>query len=104
MCIPAAAPRMVMMHNPETFAKLPANTAPVAVAGHTHGGQFRIPFAPDWSYKSLTAKDRAKVDGWIDDFGAHGNHLYVNRGIGFSTLPLRINTPPEITVFTLTEA
>nr|WP_251009463.1 metallophosphoesterase [Bacillus sp. ISL-39] len=102
--IPYAAPRMIMMHNPETFAKLPANSAPIAVAGHTHGGQFRIPFAPEWSYKSLVAEDRATVDGWIDDFGAKGNHLYVNRGIGFSDLPLRINTPPEITVFTLTEA
>lgn len=102
--IPEDAPRMIMMHNPETFAKLPANSAPIAVAGHTHGGQFRIPFAPDWSYKSLVAKDRVTVDGWIDDYGAQGNHLYVNRGIGFSDLPLRINTPPEITVFTLTEA
>jgi len=102
--IPKDAPRMIMMHNPESFAKLPANSAPIAVAGHTHGGQFRIPFAPEWSYKSLVAKDRATVDGWIEDFGAKGNRLYVNRGIGFSDLPLRINTPPEITVFTLTEA
>lgn len=102
--IPKEAPRMIMMHNPETFAKLPSNSAPIAIAGHTHGGQFRVPFAPEWSYKSLVAKDRATVDGWIDDFGAKGNHLYVNRGIGFSDLPLRINTPPEITVFTLTEA
>ncbi len=101
--IPEAAPRMIMMHNPESFAKLPENSAPLAVAGHTHGGQFRVPFAPEWSYKSLVAKDKATVDGWIENLGAKGNHLYVNRGIGFSDLPLRINTPPEITVFILTK-
>ncbi|MES1026393.1 metallophosphoesterase [Gloeocapsa sp. BRSZ] len=36
--IPNSAPKFVMMHHPESFVVLPANTAPVAVAGHTHGG------------------------------------------------------------------
>ncbi len=35
------------------------------------------------------------------DAGAPGNQLYVNRGIGFSMLPVRFSCPPELTVFTL---
>lgn len=98
--IPEDAPRIFMMHNPEAFEKLPANSAPVAVAGHTHGGQFRVPFTPEWSYKDLKAKGEAHVDGWItDNYGKEGNSLYVNRGIGLSLFPMRINTPPEITIF-----
>ena len=27
--------------------------------------------------------------------------LYVNQGIGFSVVPLRLNAPPELTLFTL---
>jgi predicted MPP superfamily phosphohydrolase len=42
------------------------------------------------------------VDGWIDaSYGAPGNRLYVNRGNGFSTVPVRLNCRPELTIFTL---
>lgn len=37
--VPEGAPRLVMMHNPRSFAALPPRTAPLAMAGHTHGGQ-----------------------------------------------------------------
>ncbi len=72
------------------------------MAGHTHGGQIRIPGLPNWSYLSLFESDPVHMDGWIeDDFGKPGNHLYVNRGIGFSDYPIRINCPPEVTRFKL---
>lgn len=90
-----------MMHNPDTFGRLPPSSAPLAVAGHTHGGQIRIPFTPEWSWITFKSEDEVHADGWIDDYGAPGNRLYVNRGIGFSVVPIRINAPPEITMFTL---
>ncbi len=102
--VPNSAPRFVMMHHPDSFALFPANTAPVAVAGHTHGGQIRLPFTPEWSWLTFVREDRVHVDGWIDGYGQQNNHLYVNRGIGFSILPIRINCPPEITLFTLRQA
>lgn len=95
------APRIVMMHNPKSFAAFPPNTAPLAVAGHTHGGQIRIPFMPQWSWISLVKNEEVYGDGWIKDYGSQGNRLYVNRGIGFSDVPIRINCPPEVTIFTL---
>jgi hypothetical protein len=88
------------MHNPETFAAIP-DVGAIALAGHTHGGQIRIPFTPEWTLLTYVAGDRVHADGWIEDYGEPSNRLYVNRGIGFSLLPLRINCPPEITLFTL---
>lgn len=88
---------MVLLHHPDSFERLPAGTAPLALAGHTHGGQFRVPFTPEWTWMTFAEEDEVHPDGWIPDFGASGNRLYVNRGIGFSTLPLRLNCPPEIT-------
>ncbi len=41
--VPDGAPRVVMMHNPTTFDELPAGTAPIALAGHTHCGQVALP-------------------------------------------------------------
>lgn len=99
--VPDEAARLVMMHNPDTFAEVPAEAAPLAVAGHTHGGQVRIPLTPEWTYLTFLAEDNIHADGWIEDYGQEGNRLYVNRGIGFSKLPLRINSPPEITILTL---
>ncbi len=100
--IPVGAPRLVVMHNPDSFAAFPAHTAPLALAGHTHGGQIRVPFTESWSWMALQADEKVHVDGWIEqDFGKPGNHLYVNRGIGFSSFPIRINCRPELTFFSL---
>ncbi|MFO8070112.1 MAG: metallophosphoesterase [Alkalibacterium sp.] len=96
------APRLVLMHNPDSFRNLEANSAPLAVAGHTHGGQIRTPFSSNWSYLSLAQGGEVTADGWIEDYGSEENNLYVNRGIGMSIVPMRINAVPEITVFTLT--
>lgn len=99
--LPEGAPRIVLMHNPETFQEIPARQAPLAVAGHTHGGQIRLPYTPAWTWLSIVEKDEVHADGWIQDYGNVGNRLYVNRGIGFSTIPVRINCHPELTYFTL---
>lgn len=100
--IPEGAPRLVLMHNPASFAAIPGGAAPLAVAGHTHGGQIRLPFpTPEWSMLSLITEGPIHTDGWIEAYGNRGNQLYVNRGIGFSLVPLRIFCRPEITYFTL---
>ena len=101
--LPDGAPRLALVHHPDSFEAFPANTAPLAVAGHTHGGQFRVPFTPSWTWMTYTSEDEIHADGFIRDYGAAGNQLYINRGIGFSVVPLRLNAPPEITLFTLRE-
>lgn len=99
--VPEDCPRVVVMHNPSSFAALPPGSAPLALAGHTHGGQLRIPFLPRLSLGRLTVPWPEYLDGWIDGLGQPGNHLYVNRGLGFSRSPMRFGCPPELTVVTL---
>lgn len=100
--IPDDAPRLFLMHHPLSFRELPAGAAPVALGAHTHGGQIRLPFTPHWSWMSLVKESPIAADGWVTpEFGAAGNRLYVNRGIGFSVVPIRINCRPELTWFTL---
>lgn len=103
--IPTDAPRLWLVHNPLAFRRLPAGSSPVAVAGHTHGGQIRLPFLERWSWMSLVKESPVAADGWIaPEFGAPGNRLYVNRGIGFSLAPIRINCAPELTWLVLERA
>lgn len=100
--VPSEAPRIVFMHNPNTFPDIPAGAAPFAVAAHTHGGQIRIPGTPSWSWLGLVTRGEGHADGWIEDsYGQPGNRLYVNRGVGFSTVPIRINCRPELSFFRL---
>lgn len=100
--VPAGAARIVFMHNPASFPGLPAGTAPLAVAAHTHGGQVSLPFTPHWSWMSLVKDQVVEADGWAQPGkGQPGNRLYVNVGIGFSDVPVRINAPPELTLFRL---
>lgn len=99
--IPEGSPRVALMHNPDDFEFFPADAAPLALAGHTHGGQMRIPNSPQWSWLRFTQKDKVYADGWAKGYGKPGNNLYVNVGIGMSIVPLRIFCPPEMTLFTL---
>jgi predicted MPP superfamily phosphohydrolase len=103
--VPASAARVVFMHHPDSYEMIPAGVAPLAVAGHTHGGQLALPFTPQWSWMAFTKEDEVHADGWVEEgYGAPGNRLYVNRGVGFSVVPIRIGAAPELTVFTLTSA
>jgi predicted MPP superfamily phosphohydrolase len=100
--VPVGAPRIVFMHDPDSYADIPAGEAPLAMAAHTHGMQIGIPYVSDWLWRNKFSDRGSGVAGWIDDYGEKGNRLYVNRGVGFSIIPARLNAPPELTVFTLT--
>ncbi|WP_036477740.1 metallophosphoesterase [Myxosarcina sp. GI1] len=99
--VPDNSPRITMMHNPDSFEQFPPNSAPLAVAGHTHGGQVRVPNTPHWSWLRFTQDDKVYADGWAKGYGEPGNQLYVNPGIGMSIAPIRLFCPPELTLFTL---
>ncbi len=105
--VPADAPRLVLMHDPASFPGLPAGSAPLALAGHTHGGQIRVPGKPSWTVARLPPMNRKwpdYCDGWIEGYGLAGNRIYVNRGVGFSYVPVRFGCRPELTFFTLNPA
>ena len=95
--VPDSAPRVVLMHNPTVFPELPAGSAPLTLAGHTHCGQVALPGTPQWAYLALTSEERIVADGWAPaGYGAEGNRMFVTCGLGFSTVPVRINAPPQL--------
>ena len=99
--VPANAPRIVFMHDPDSYVRIPAGAAPLAIAAHTHAMQLNIPFLSDWYWRNHVSEHGLGLAGWVDKDGKDGNRLYVNRGIGFSIVPVRINAVPELTVFKL---
>ena len=66
----------------------------LVLAGHTHGGQVRIPGRP-----VLVRMSRYRLDE--GRYTAGECELIVSRGLGASGLPLRVYCPPEAIVVTL---
>lgn len=65
----------------------------IFVAGHTHGGQVRLPFVdPVW-----TPKGSLEYYGGMYE-NADDGRVYVSRGIGTSMMTVRFNAVPEITI------
>jgi predicted MPP superfamily phosphohydrolase len=86
-----------LVHSPIWAENAPAGTSerPVMLlAGHTHGGQIRIPLLPP--VKPVGAG--RFLEGWYRDTFAP---LYVSRGVGTTGIPARFRCPAELPIFTL---
>ncbi|MFD0588950.1 metallophosphoesterase [Paenibacillus sp. GCM10027627] len=93
----AEAYTVLLSHRPELFQVYADYEIDLSLAGHAHGGQFRIPFVggvyspeqgfwPDLSQGSHTLGDST---------------LIVSRGLGNSIIPQRLFNRPEIVVVDL---
>jgi len=85
-------PTIVLAHDPFWFAHVPPGPY-LTLAGHTHGGQFRLPFVG-----AVVNMSRAPLRWTSGHVHEAGRHLYVTAGIGTSGVPLRIGVPPEYAV------
>jgi predicted MPP superfamily phosphohydrolase len=86
-----------LMHEPALADTLAAAKPPrpaLLLAGHTHGGQIRIPFLPP--VKPIGAG--RFLEGWYRDTLAP---LYVSRGVGTTGIQARFRCPAELPIFTL---
>jgi hypothetical protein len=98
--IPRGAPVLALVHGPGVFPELSALARAgdhrlVVAAGHTHGGQVRLPF---FGALWLPPGSGAYVDGAYGDTTAS---LYVSRGVGTSLLPIRFFCRPELPTLVL---
>jgi predicted MPP superfamily phosphohydrolase len=93
-CLPPRAENrfnLLLAHAPNILDQLEAHhTVDLILCGHSHGGQWRIPGIPTFW---LPPGCSGRIDG---HHGEPGRRLYVNRGLGWSFLPLRLNCTPEI--------
>jgi len=92
--IPAGACAIAVFHEPILF-DLTAGRYTLALAGHTHGGQVRVPFLPPLLLPHGCGR---YVAGW---FERKGSRMYVSRGIGMSVVPIRLFCRPELAIITL---
>ncbi len=93
--IPAGVPRIVLTHTPDVAPEASRRGIDVVLAGHTHGGQVRLPFVGALLTRTAIgpAFDRGLYE-WAAPNARGWTTLYVNPGMGTSLLPIRFWDPP----------
>ncbi|HSB01211.1 MAG TPA: metallophosphoesterase [Anaerolineales bacterium] len=90
---------ILLAHEPD-YADLSAATGKfdLQISGHSHGGQVAIPLLGPPILPYMGQKYPSGLYKVGDMF------QYTNRGVGMTRLAIRLNCPPEITVFELERA
>lgn len=94
---PEQFPRILMTHYPDVADRLRQDEFQLSLAGHSHGGQIRIPILD-----RIVVNGHARTAYTRGLFLVNGNPLHVSPGIGMSGLPLRFRNRPEVTVLSFT--
>jgi predicted MPP superfamily phosphohydrolase len=90
-------PSVLLAHHPDTFQDVPADIG-LTLSGHTHGGgQVILGHLSNVPIGVATLRFKYLSGLYQKD----GTSLYVNRGIGYLGVPIRINCSPEISRFRL---
>lgn len=91
---------ILLSHDPDHWeAEVLNHPIDLTLSGHTHGMQMGITFKnftwspAQWKYKY-----------WDGFYRKNDKTLYVNRGLGFVGIPMRVGMPPEITLLELKRA
>ncbi len=92
--------KILLAHRPELFPDYAGCGTDLVLAGHVHGGQFRIPglgglYAPN---QGLHPKFDAGLYRWQDC------RMVLSRGLGNSSFPVRIHNRPELVTIVLEHA
>jgi predicted MPP superfamily phosphohydrolase len=83
------APVLLMAHEPDIFLA-PDPRVDLTFSGHTHGGQLNL-----FGWRPFSASRGSEIYP-AGSYRRDGKDLIVSRGLGCSSLPLRIGSPPEI--------
>jgi uncharacterized protein len=93
--VPIDSSVVFLVHEPDLADLVSNYPVDLQLSGHSHGGQVRFPFLGPLYLPRLARKysrGLRKINSLT---------LYTNVGIGTMGLPVRLNCPPEITLFTL---
>ena len=97
--VPDVPARVMLVHRPSYFEIVSELGLPLALAGHTHGGQVALPGIG----RSVNIS-RLMTEYTRGLYERGGSFMYVNRGLGVAGAAIRLNCPREIARVRLTRS
>lgn len=90
---------LILSHRPDPFLELPSGKSFLMLAGHTHGGLFRLPFLKGGIFRFYKSEVCARYT--YGHFQENAKQLLVTSGMGDSSYYTRINVPYEMILLTI---
>ncbi|MEG0313706.1 MAG: metallophosphoesterase [Erysipelotrichaceae bacterium] len=84
---------LVFTHAPDIIDSFPMNGIDVVLAGHTHGGQVRVPF-----YTVINDKPYGEKYNY-GKYNLNSTELFVSNGLGTIQVDMRLFSPPQIVIY-----
>lgn len=95
---PPHTPVVLLAHDPSLFPLAVKREVSLMLSGHTHGGQWGVPFVPRWNLSTRV------YEFTVGLYRRGTSTLYVHRGLGTTGPPARLGVPPELVVLVLKPA
>ncbi|MGN2369214.1 metallophosphoesterase [Clostridium cagae] len=87
---------LLLLHEPDLSDKFVSYNIDLILAGHSHGGQVKIPFLGEIVTPPLAEKYKDRLYNLNTQ---RNTQLYVNSGIGNTKMPFRFMNVPEVSIF-----
>ncbi len=91
--------RLVLTHSPDAIAHLRGSGVDLAICGHTHGGQLRLPGIGALYIPGEWWPEYSK--GWYE---IDGVPLYIDSGVGTTGPPIRTFNPSQLTLIEISHS
>ncbi len=95
---PEGTPKIVLAHNPDAERDAETAGAALLLAGHTHGGQIRLPFIG--AIVKLPTTIGQRYDKGLFEVGP--TQMFITSGVGESSARARLFNLPEIALLKIT--
>jgi predicted MPP superfamily phosphohydrolase len=96
---PEGIPAVLLAHDPQRFDEAAERGVDLVLAGHTHGGQFAVPFFAVQANLAHFAYPYT-----LGFYRRARSVLYVHPGLGTTGPPMRLGAAPEVTILVLRAA
>ena len=97
--VPDSGHRVILAHNPDSVFTVPEKAASLMLTGHFHGGQIWMPFRFEFIMLREEKMPRIGITRGLNYF--RGQQLFISRGLGCVSIPLRLFSLPELTIIDL---
>lgn len=98
-CQSGADVNIAFSHNPDIIFEIPEGKVDYLLCGHFHGGQIWMPF--NLEFKLMRHEKLCKMGITKGVHKVNNINLHINSGLGNVCFPLRLFSPPEISVLYL---